>query len=534
MSGQNSEPLTLGQLLRNAAQSHGGRMFLEFEEGTRTFAEADAAANRVANGLIGLGVGHGTKIAIMAHNSLAFVEAWFGAARTGAVYVPINTDYKGDILQYQLAKADVSHIVVEPGLLSRVEAVAERLPGLTHVILTEPGDGLPGRLGTGAEVHLLADVARAPDSDPGVSLRASDPLAISFTSGTTGPSKGVLASHTHVVTFARDWITAVEYKHGQAIYSCMPLFHAVAAWLGVVPALLMGGRIAFVRRFSASRFWDDVRRYKADVAHGIFSMVPILMKQPPRPDDGDQPARRFYFAKVDEAFERRFNCRIVEVYGATETGVVTMTPPGERRRDASCGCPNTATFDVMIADDQDRPVAVGEVGEILVRPKRAHAMLTSYYNNAEATAEAFRNLWFHTGDNARADADGYMYFVDRKKDSIRRRGENISSSEVEAILNRHPAVLETAVIAVPAELGEDEVKAVVVQKEGMSVSAEELWQFSDEHMPRFWVPRYIEFRAEMPKTPSQKIEKYRLRTGEDAGAMHDRGDGRTRRETAST
>ena len=216
-----------------------------------------------------------------------------------------------------------------------------------------------------------------------------------------------------------------------------------------------------------------------------------------------------YLAQVDEAFERRFNCRVVEVYGATETGIVTLTltPAGEARRQGSCGKPNNDTFDVMLADDNDEAVAVGAVGEILVRPRHPFAMLTAYYNNPQATVEAFRNLWFHTGDNARADAEGYLYFVDRKNDAIRRRGENIASSEVEAVLNRHPRVLECAVIATPSELGEDDVKAVIVLRDGRDVSAADLWTFCDQHMPRFWVPRYIELRGEMPKTPSQKIQK---------------------------
>ncbi|MGE0697972.1 MAG: AMP-binding protein, partial [Hyphomicrobiaceae bacterium] len=427
-----------------------------------------------------------------------------------------------DILRYQLGKADVTHIVIDPDFLDRLAAVAGDLPLLRHVVLTSAMPDAPSRLLGRIEVSTLADILTAPEGDPAVAIRPSDPLAISFTSGTTGPSKGVLASHAHVLTFARDWIRCTDYAEGQTIYSCMPLFHAVASWLGVVPAILDGGRIVIGKRFSASRFWDDVRAAKADVAHGIFSMVPILMKQPSRPDDADQPARRFYFAKVDPAFEARFNCRIVEVYGATETGVVTMTPPGGERREASCGKPNTDTFDVMIADESDAPVATGEVGEILVRPRHPFAMLTAYYNSPEATAEAFRNLWFHTGDNARADADGYLYFVDRKKDAIRRRGENISSSEVEAILNRDPGVLECAVIAAPSELGEDEVKAVVVPRPGVTLTAEELWSFCDEHMPRFWVPRFIELRGEMPKTPSQKIQKYLLRAGEGQGVLYDR------------
>jgi len=325
-----------------------------------------------------------------------------------------------------------------------------------------------------------------------------------------------------VITFAMDWIRATGFKERQSIYTCMPLFHAVAAWLGVVPAVIMGGRIAIVPRFSASTFWDDVRRYQSDVAHGIFSMVPILLKQPPRPDDADQPARVFYFAQQNDAFEKRFNCRIVEVYGATETGIVTATPGGEAPRKGSCGKPNLDTFDVMLANEGDEPVGVGEVGEILVRPRRPFAMLSEYFNMPEATVAAFRNLWFHTGDNARRDADGYFYFVDRKKDSIRRRGENISSSEVEAVLNRHPAVLESAAIAVPSELGEDEVKAVIVLRGGEHASPDELWAFCEKHMPRFWVPRYLELRNAMPKTPSQKIQKYLLRKGEDQGEVYDR------------
>ena len=522
MNGLDPTDFVLGNLLRSAAARHGDRVFIEFGGVSRTFVEADLIANRTANGLKTLGADRAAKVAIMAANSLAFVDAWLGAARTGAAYVPINTDYKGDILRYQLAKADVTHIVIDPPLLERLEAVVARLPRLRHVVLTNPAPGMPSLLHGSITVSTLADVMSAPDRNPGIEIQPSDPLAINFTSGTTGPSKGVLASHAHVITFARDWIRATDFGERQSIYTCMPLFHAVASWLGVVPAIINGGRISIAPRFSASGFWDDVRRARADVAHGIFSMVPILMKQPPRPNDADQPARRFYFAKVDEAFERRFNCRIVEVYGATETGVVTMTPPGEPRRAGSCGKPNTETFDVMVADDNDQAVHVGTVGEILVRPRRPFAMLTAYYNNPEATVEAFRNLWFHTGDNARADADGYLYFVDRKKDAIRRRGENISSSEVEAVLNRHPAVLECAVVAAPSDLGEDEVKAVIVLRDGARASPEELWAFCDEHMPRFWVPRYLVFMHQMPKTPSQKIRKYMLRADEVQGEMFDR------------
>jgi len=514
--------LVLGRLLRAAAERHGGRTLLQFGALTRSFDDVDSVTNSVANGLAALGVERGSKVAIMAPNGPAFIDAWLGAIKLGAIYVPINTDYRGDILRYQLGKADITHVVIDPTFLQRLDAVLNGVPKLRHVVLTASDPGRPRLLNGDVEISALADLIQAPDRAPAVDIGASDPMAISFTSGTTGPSKGVLASHSHVITFAMDWIRATGFKERQSIYTCMPLFHAIAAWLGVVPAVIMGGRIAIVPRFSASTFWDDVRRYQSDVVHGIFSMVPILLKKPPRPDDADQPARVFYFAQQNDAFEKRFNCRIVEVYGATETGIVTATPGGEAPRKGSCGKPNLDTFDVMLANEGDEPVGVGEVGEILVRPRRPFAMLSEYYNMPEATVAAFRNLWFHTGDNARRDADGYFYFVDRKKDSIRRRGENISSSEVEAVLNRHPAVLESAAIAVPSELGEDEVKAVIVLRGGERASPDELWAFCEKHMPRFWVPRYLELRNAMPKTPSQKIQKYLLRKGEDQGELYDR------------
>jgi carnitine-CoA ligase len=516
------DDIVLGRLLRTAADRHGDRTFLQFGALTRSFADVDHLTNSVANGLAALGVQYGSKVAIMAPNGPAFVDAWLGTIKLGAVYVPINTDYTGDILQYQLGKADITHMVIDPAFLERLDAVLNALPKLRHVVLTAPAPDLPLWLRKDVQISSLADVMRAPDRAPSVDIVPSDPMAISFTSGTTGPSKGVLASHSHVITFAMDWIRATGSEKGQAIYTCMPLFHAIASWLGVVPAVIMAGRIAIAPRFSASTFWDDVRRYRADVAHGIFSMVPILLKQPPRPDDQDQPARVFYFAQQNDAFEERFNCRIIEVYGATETGIVTATPRGETCRKGSCGKPNVDTFDVMLANDRDEPVGVGDVGEILVRPRRPFVMLSEYYNMPEATVAAFRNLWFHTGDNARSDPDGYLYFVDRKKDSIRRRGENISSSEVEAVLNRHPAVLESAAIAVPSELGEDEVKAVIVLRQAGCASPDELWAFCEAHMPRFWVPRYLEIRSAMPKTPSQKIQKYLLRLGDGQGEVYDR------------
>jgi crotonobetaine/carnitine-CoA ligase len=302
----------------------------------------------------------------------------------------------------------------------------------------------------------------------------------------------------------------------------MPLFHAIASWLGVLATMAVGAQCLVVERFSPSRYFDDVRQFGATIGHSIFSMVPLLLKQPERPDDGNSGLRCIYLAQRNPVFEERFNCKIHEVYGQSETGIVTCAWPGETAPAGSCGHANEETYDVRIVDETDNPVPPGTVGEFIVRPKNPFGMMNEYFNMPQATVEAFRNLWFHTGDNGRIDDDGYFYFVDRKKDALRRRGENISSFELESVVNQHDKVLECAAIAVPSPLGEDDVKIVVVLQPEQQLTAQELWMHCEKHMPRFWIPRYIEFRENLPRTPTQKVEKYKLRGGENAGITYDR------------
>ena len=511
----NLEDRVVTRQLRLAAENSPDAQFLSFPSAAFTYANFHERTNRVANTLSSLGLQQFGKLAVFARNSPQFVEAWFGAAKLGALYVPINTEYKGEVLRYQLDNAEVTHIVIDPEFLGRLDAIIEALPAIRHVIVTEPAE-VPERIGRAAKVHRMTDLYAGSAKDPGVEVGFDQPHAISFTSGTTGPSKGVLVVNAHVVTFALDWIRYMAFQPHESIFTPLPLFHAIGAWLGVVPAMLNAARITVSPRFSASTFWDDIRAAKADVTHGIFSMIPILLKQPERPDDADQPARAYYIGNQNPAFEERFKCHIVEVYGATETGIVTGTDYGKPRVPKSCGTPNSETFDVAVLNSRDEPAAVGEVGEIAVRPKKPFSMLQAYYRQPDATMEAFRNLWFHTGDNGRMDADGNIFFTDRKKDAIRRRGENISSYELEFAINRHPDVLECAAVPVTSDLGEDEVKVVVVLREGASVSAEAFWTFCDDALPRFWVPSFVEFRDKMPKTANHKIQKYLLK---------DRGEG---------
>lgn len=521
-----------GALARTVARVP-DRPFVDVDGLSLTYRQFDLEVGRYAAFLRAAGIVRRDHVALMLPNSLEFLLVWFACARIGALYVPINTDYRGDILRYQLDKADAKLMVIDEAYADRLAFVATDLPKLRAVVVRRRSEQVASdwraRLAARFALHDSHDYqSMDPLPDDGTIVH-TDLHSVCFTSGTTGPSKGVLSTNCHVVSFAMDWITANAFTEHDSIYTPLPLFHAIAAWLGVMPTVLLGARIAIVERFSAAHYWADVRRFKASVAHGIFSVVPILLKQPEQPDDADNPARAFYIGQQDPVFERRFDCRIVNAFGATETGAVTFLPYGEDAPPGSCGRPNTERFDIRLVDDDERDVPDGQVGEILVRARQPHTMMEGYYNDPQATAHAMRGGWFHTGDNGRRDADGWYYFVDRKKDAIRRRGENISSFELESVASQHPAVLESAAVAVPSELGEDDVKLFVVLRPGQSVSHDELWAFCEQRMPAFWVPRYIEFIGSMPRTPNQKIMKYELRKNEMGGDLRERAPATRRR-----
>jgi crotonobetaine/carnitine-CoA ligase len=280
-----------------------------------------------------------------------------------------------------------------------------------------------------------------------------------------------------------------------------------------MPVFGNDGCTAIAPRFSASAFWDDIRRYDASSANMMGAVVSFVYAQPERDDDADNPLRLAFGAPVPASiikdFERRFGLRFVEIYGSSEANVPLWNPLDDVRP-GSCGKP-IGRFDVKLVDELDEEVPVGSVGEIAVRPHEPFSMMSQYYRQPEATARAFRNLWFHTGDLARQDADGYHYFVDRAKDSIRRRGENISSWEIETVIVKHDDVAECAAYSVPSELTEDDVMITVVAKPGRELEVEELLAYCADRMPAYMVPRYVEIASALPSTPTGKIEKFRLR-----------------------
>jgi len=510
----------LNFFIEKQAKENKDTVFIRYEDEEITYGEMDEITNRFANSFLDLGIAKGDKVCLMLPNCSEFIYCWFGLSKVGAVYVPLNIYYKGDILQYVINQSDAKMLIVDSQLLDRVKFVENDLKNVNKVIVyTGKEGGEPSAVKTKFDQTHLENLFNGSPAKLDVDVQYSDLLAISFTSGTTGPSKGVMAPHAYVITFALDWIKANKYTSEDILYTPLPLFHAIATWLGVLPTLIAGTTIAIGQRFSASNFWDEIKKHKATVAHVIFSIPPILMKAPPKPDDAENTLRAMYIAQRNEEFEKRFGLRLVEVYGATEDGIVTYCPYDDPIRRGSCGKANSDIYEVKIFDEEDNELPPGEVGEIVVRPKKPFIMSQGYYNMPEATVQAWRNLWFHTGDGAYMDEDGYFYFADRKKDALRRRGENVSSYEIEKIVNAHPKVLESAAIAVKDDIAadygtstkEDEIKVCVVLKEGETLEAEELIRFCNDRMAYFMVPRYLEFIKGLPKTPTEKVEKFRLR-----------------------
>lgn len=511
------ESFVLGDVLRERAESHRTETFLEFRAGEITYGEVDTMADRVAQGLAANRVRRGDHVAVMLPNCPELVYMIFALARLGAVAVPVNTAYSGEMLRHVLDSSDASTLVVDGSYADRLPPVADRVPGLTRVLVhDEARHGVSlDRLGKpAAGMSILYEHG----SDP---VRAdvcfADLQAIMYTSGTTGPSKGAMVPHALALTCAWDSLDFLD-RWGKTIYCPLPLFHAAGLWDGMMSALLSGTSIAVVDRFSASRFWNDVRHFDAQVAMSVYSMIPILLNQPPTPRDKDHPLEMFYMGKeaLDEPLRERFGVRSVETYTSTEVGIATGSPYG-RWRDGSCGRAHEERFSVAVVDEWDREVGPGEPGELVVRPKQPYVITTGYYGSPQVTAETFRNMWFHTGDRVWRDEDGYFFFLDRMKDAIRRRGENISAFDLESAVNLHPAVLECAAIGVPSRMEDEDVKVAVVLQPDTVLEPEDLAAFCEERLPRFMVPRYVEFVDALPRTPTDKVAKYQLRAVGDRG-----------------
>ncbi|SEG25454.1 crotonobetaine/carnitine-CoA ligase [Thermomonospora echinospora] len=512
-----AEDCVVGELLARRAAEHPDRVYAVFEDGTRwTYAETLAEAERVAAGLHGLGVRPGDMVVSWLPNGPDALRAWFGVNLLGGTLVPLNTAYRGGLLEHAIrlsgARVAVVHAElagrlddIDTGALERVVVLGEggTRPGRR---VAAPGQEAPGPQVLGPEVLATPAPGFRPEAPP----RPWDPYAVILTSGTTGPSKGVLCSYVQLAACARAAFGGCFGEADRYMVN-LPLFHA-GGTIGTYAALLLGGGISLVSAFDTESFWPAVRATGTTHVTLLGVMATFLSKRPASHHDRAHPLRHVFMIPLIEdsvAFAERFGVDVVAMFNMTEVSIPIISGPDP-------GVPGTSGrlrpgVEARIVDRHDRVLPDGEVGELVLRTDQPWAMNSGYLGMPEATARAWRNGWFHTGDAFRT-VDGEFFFVDRMGDTIRRRGENISSAEVEAELLAHPSVREAAVVAVPSPYGEDDVLAVVAPVEGATIDPAELLRFLIPRMAHFMVPRYVRVVDALPHTPTNKVEKHRLRS----------------------
>jgi carnitine-CoA ligase len=504
-------------VLERHAREKPDQIFAVFETGGAwTYAETLARTRRVAAALQGLGVARDDHVVVWLPNNAESLEAYLAINYIGAVYIPINTGYRAGLLAHVIENSDAKVIIAHHDLAPRLAEIdtARLETVLVSGAVREPIGGL-----NLLDYHRCVADAGAP-SDPPRPIQPWDLQSIVYTSGTTGPSKGTMSSYYHAYNgMDRDaWYCLRD--DDRALVN-LPMFHIAGCFI-TYAMLCRGGSITMSPGFRTETFWNVVRETESTMVFLLGVMCSFLIKQEPRPDDRDHPLRMVFSVPLTEEsviFRDRFGTDLYTIFNMTEinTPIISEANPREPGRAGKARPVN----ELRIVDENDMEVPDGDVGELILRPDMPWAINHGYYKNPEATARAWRNGWFHTGDAFRRDAEGNYYFVDRLKDAIRRRGENISSFEVEVVVNEHPAVQECAAIPVPSEHGEDDVMVVLAAKPGRTVDPVELIEFLAPRMAHFMVPRYIRIIDALPKTPTTKVQKTGLR---DAGVTDDTWD----------
>ena len=521
-----SDPTTwvLAEVLRDRANEHPDRDYLKFaDKPWISYGTVNSQANRVANALIARGVEPGESVSVMLPNCAEFLPVWYGILKAGAVMSSINTAYKGDFLSWTINLVEAKKLIISDLYLDRLDLVKTELPKLEHVIVLASGsqEGPDPTLPWEPYTELLG----ASDAEPGIEYSWTADARIMFTSGTTGRSKGVIKQNAADYFSARGLLEVVSATAGKSVeslsedtfFSCLPLFHSNAQVLSAYPALVAGGRVAFVERFSSSRFWQQVKDAEATVFNSIGAVSYFIYNIPTSDLDRAHKVHTVFAAPAPKdiyhEFQERFGVKFIEGYGLTETGMATYMDPTRPGVAGSMGKANPGYEVTIVEPGTDRPLPPNTPGEIVVDMKIPNIVMRAYYGMPEKTAEDFRNLKLHTGDLGRMDDDGYFYFMDRVKDYIRRRGENVSSMEVERQISDHPQIKEAAVIGVKAGEGassEDEIMVICIA-DGSAPDPAEFTHWMAERMPYFMVPRYIRFVDTLPKTPTERVQKVKLR-----------------------
>jgi len=505
---------TVTNVLAQAVENNAERIYLDFSGVTYTYSDVETASNRLANGLKELGVKRGDRVGLLMDTCVEAVVIWFAVNKLGAIFVPVNAAYKGEYLRHQYGDAGVEIVFVEPHYMDRIELIADQLPDLRVVVQRGNESPKSDVLDVRRYADVMGENRKIADEN-----KFSDVSMLIYTGGTTGPSKGCIVSHNFVCNLARQSVENGNRTEDDVNWSPLPLFHLNALASTVLASAMVGARASLFPRFSVSKFWDEIERSGATIVNLLGSMLSFIADQP-----DTKASKRCYgqlrairgspfSPELQEKWKKRFGVKVAgsNVYGLTEACVVTSLHDDEYAKPGSSGKRND-DFEVRIVDDNDEELPPGVAGEIVVRPNRPHIMFEGYWGRPEDTLKVMKNLWLHTGDIGMFDEDGYFFFVDRKKDYLRRRGENISSFELEKTFRQHAAVSDVAIHAVFSETAEDEVKATLVMREDADpVSEAELCQWCADRVPYFAVPRYIEFRSDLPRNPVGRVLKYMLR-----------------------
>ncbi len=462
-----------------------------------------------------LGVEQGQSVVTMAHNSHVAVHCRFGINLAGAVEVAINTAYRGISLAHALRAIEARWVILESGFLPLLAEIEEEVPQLTSAIVIGSSDAVLKRV----KVLQYEDIVQPGAAHEAHVASPAEVASVIYTSGTSGPSKPVLLTHAANLHAAAQIVRGLRLTREDVYYCVHPLFHQAGKTLAVVAQMLVGGKVVLDARFSAASWLRRVIDCEATVTVAHGPMLEMIYAEPRSPQDRASRLRATLACplpkRIGREFEERFGILGLEAYGMTEIGIAAIRPIDEPLRPGSCGTVDQERYELRIADpDTDTALAPGEVGEIQIRPKQEWTLMQGYAGMPEATVRAWRNLWFHSGDAAFLDADGYLHFVDRIGDRIRRRAENISSYDIEAAALAHPEVAEAAAVGVPSEFeADDDIKLCIVGASDREVDLAGLLAYLATRLPHYMVPRYVEQLDALPRTPTNKIRKQVLRAG---------------------
>ncbi len=516
---RSGEQSTIPELLMRRLDVDSDGPYLDVCGVTVTAAHLVDVSSRLAFSLRMMGVSQGDRVATLIENSIEAVYAWWGIILAGAIAVPVNTAYKGEYLRHQLADSGSKVVIVAAEFLDRLEAVAATIESVQHVVIISDTPSTISSTATSLWSELLTSEAILPE----INTKPSDLGTFIYTGGTTGLSKGCMLSHNYHEALTRQIGICWERTAEDVVWTPLPLFHFNAITTAVIGPLVFGGRSAIYRRFSVSNFWPEMNRVGATITSTLGTMAYLLAHDVDRPEmprsgapEANTTLRLLGAApmpvEVDDIMKNRFGLTTFSAaYGVTEASLISWQPPGGYNKPNAAGVINDEYFDVRIFDAEDNEVPRGDRGEIVIRPKRPEVMFAGYWGRPEVTVETSRNWWYHTGDIGIVDEENFLFFVDRKADYLRRRGENIASFEVESIIMGHGQIADVAVHAVPSPLTEDDLKITATRVEGATVSEEELFIWCVEQLPYFALPRYIEFRTDLPRSPVGRVLKRELR-----------------------